>query len=256
MSLDLFTPATNGMKARAILKKSLHLLFPPRCVACNEELHNDSALCPGCWGSLEMIDDPACPQCSLPQLGAGTSDIPCDACLAEPKIWDSARAVAIYKGSLRTAILAMKHGDRPDLARQMAPWMARAGRDLIARADLIAPVPLHWRRMAKRRYNQSALLAKHLSSQTRTMPDLLRKIQHTGSQEGRSRAERLAALENVFSVSAVHRERVKGRSILLVDDVLTTGATLASCTQALRMCGAREVNVLVLARVAYHTQRA
>ncbi len=157
----------------------------------------------------------------------------------------------IYRGSGRRLVLGFKHGDRTELARPAARWMARAGRDLLAPGTLIVPVPLHWRRLFRRRYNQSALLARALAAQTKleACPDILRRTRHTGTQEGRGRDQRFQNLDGAIAVHPRHRERLRDCKVLLIDDVLTSGATLAACADACLAAGAADVDVLALARV-------
>lgn len=155
----------------------------------------------------------------------------------------------IYAGGGRRAVLSLKHGDRLDMGRPMAEWMARSGEELLRQADAIVPVPLHWRRMFKRKFNQSAELAWHLSkiSGASYIPDLLVRDKATPSQDGLTREERHENQRGVFSV---HKRREAPKNILLIDDVMTTGATLSACAETLRMAGSERIDALVLARVA------
>lgn len=148
-------------------------------------------------------------------------------------------------------MLPFKHGDRTDMARAYGRWMTSAGKELLAEADLIAPVPLHWRRLFARRYNQALLLARAVSgaSKGRLAPDLLRRARWTGSQAGLKAQERRSNVRRAFELHPRWAAAVRGKTILLVDDVLTTGATVEACAQALQRGGARNVDVLTLARV-------
>ncbi len=156
-----------------------------------------------------------------------------------------------YNDSSRALILAFKYRGRTDLAPAYARWLARAGADLLSDADIIAPVPLHWSRLYWRRFNQAALLAKALDCETEAevIPDLLRRHRRTLSLGSMSPSRRRRTLRGVFSVREFHRERVKGKRVLLIDDVLTTGSTAAVCTHTLLQAGAGAVVVLTLARV-------
>lgn len=155
----------------------------------------------------------------------------------------------IYNGGGRRVTLALKHGDRLDMAKPLASWMDRAERKLLLRADTITPVPLHWRRLFKRQYNQSAELPRHLSaiSGTPTIPDSLIRSKATPLQDGMTRADRFANQSGAF---VVHKRRKVPQNILLIDDVMTTGATLSACAATLRAAGAQRIDILVLARVA------
>lgn len=181
--------------------------------------------------------------------GETSSHIQCDDCLSFPPAWDYGRAAVLYSGGGRRAVLALKHGDRLDMARSLADWMARAAPDLLRTADVITPVPLHWSRMVKRRYNQSAELARHLAdiSGKRYAPDLLIRKKRTPTQDGLTRTERQENQNGVFSLNPrYHIEQ----NVLLIDDVMTTGATLSACAEALRAAGTDKIDALVLARVA------
>ena len=182
-------------------------------------------------------------------LGDAGGKIECDSCIAHCPEWDTGRAAVIYAGGGRRAVLSLKHGDRLDMARPLAEWMARSGDDLLRAADVVVPVPLHWRRLFKRKFNQSAELAYHVSkiSGRPYIPDLLVRNKSTPSQDGLTRIERH---ENQSGVFSVHKRRTVPKSVLLVDDVMTTGATLSACAETLRAAGAERIDALVLARVA------
>ena len=157
----------------------------------------------------------------------------------------------IYDDKSRRVVLPLKHGDRTDMARACGAWMARAGAELVAEADLVAPVPLHWRRLFTRRYNQAALLARMVARDADAVlaPDLLRRARWTGSQAGLKAKERRRNVRQAFEVPPRWQAKLEGRTVLLVDDVLTTGATVEACTRALMQAGAAHVDVLTLARV-------
>lgn len=158
----------------------------------------------------------------------------------------------LYRDTGRKLVLALKHGDRQEIARPAGLWLASAVKELLRETTLIAPVPLHWQRMIKRRYNQSALLAKVLAARVDRpiCPDLLQRIKRTRSLDGLGRGEREETLENAIRVHPRRRLRLSGRPILLVDDVMTSGATLAACTRACQDAGSGPVSVVTLARVA------
>lgn len=232
----------------------INVIYPPRCLACAEPTDAPGGLCPGCWRETHFIHGTTCAKCGTPLIGeeAGPADL-CEGCQRHPPAWDRGRAAMLYRGAARKVILGLKHGDRLDMVKPLAGWMATAGRPLLAETDLIAPVPLHWRRLLRRRYNQSAELARRLAalSGKPAVVDLLTRRRFTTPQEGMNRETRLRNQAGAFLVTPRRVEAVRGKAVLLIDDVLTSGATLSACADTLRAPGAARVDVLVLARVAF-----
>lgn len=222
-------------------------------MGCGELTESDFGLCGSCWRDTPFIGGVVCESCGTP-LPGDTDDhrIECDDCMDVPRPWRDGRAALLYEGKARSLVLALKHGDRPELARPAARWMAHAGREIIAPDILIAPVPLHWSRLIKRRYNQSALLAQNLGRETGlpVCPDLLVRKLRTPVLDGKTAAERAEVLINAISVHPKRGHHLTGRDVLLVDDVMTSGATLSACARACLASGANHIFVLVLARVA------
>ncbi len=238
---------------RALTTGLIDLVFPPRCLACPEPTEAPHGLCPACWRDTHFIAGAACAKCGTPLMGAVEPGDVCEGCTRHPPAWDRGAAAAVYDGAARRVVLGLKHGDRLDMVRPLAGWLASAGRELIADCDVIAPTPLHWRRLVKRRYNQSGELAKRLGrlSGRPVAVDLLTRVRATIPQEGMNRATRAANQAGAFAVSPRRRDAVQGRAVLLIDDVLTSGATLSTCADCLRAAGAARIDVLVLARVAF-----
>lgn len=231
----------------------MQLIYPPRCLTCGELTESDFGLCGPCWRKTPFIGGTVCDSCGAPVPGdADGFRITCDDCLKTPRPWRDGRAALLYQGSARSLILALKHGDRPELARPAAQWMARAGSSLFRPGMLIAPVPLHWSRLLRRRYNQSALLTQHLGRQTglEVCPDLLVRRSRTPVLDGKTAGERTDILSGAISAHPGRVHKMQGRDVLLVDDVMTSGATLAACAQTCAASGANHIFVLVLARVA------
>ena len=232
-------------------QSTLNALLPPRCLACGALVATPGSLCPPCWEGVAFLAPPHCGICGLPfEYDAGPETF-CGACLRDPPPYARARAVMRYDDHSRGMILAFKHGDRTDGAPAYGTWLARAGAELLAEADMVLPVPLHWRRLFRRRYNQAGLLAQALGREAGLpyRPDLLRRRRHTPPQGRLSPAERKRNLRGAFEVTRGRKAEIEGRRLLLVDDVMTSGATLAACTRALRRAGAAQVDALVLARV-------
>ena len=203
------------------------------------------------WGRITFIDDPVCDSCGAPfeyDMGPGAR---CAACAARPRAFARARAACLYDEASRDPILKLKHADRTDLAPLLARWLSRAARELLAQADCVVPVPLHRGRLLGRRYNQAAEIARPLARLWGVpyLADALVRTRATASQGGKSAGGRRRNVAAAFSVPAARAAQVTGRRILLVDDVLTTGATAEGCARALLAAGAACVDVAVVARV-------
>lgn len=227
-------------------------VYPPRCLACTAATDAARGLCSACWADTHFIAGTACRKCGVPLLGDSGAEDVCESCIRHPPAWDRGAAAVLYSGAGRRMVLGLKHGDRLDMVRPLAAWMARAGRPLLAEADVIAPVPLHWRRLVVRRYNQSAELARALgrAAGRQVVPDLLVRRRATRPQSG-GRGARAENQAGAFVVAPKRTGLLADRRVLLVDDVLTSGATLSACADALRAAGAGGVDVLALARVAF-----
>jgi ComF family protein len=231
----------------------LDALLPPSCLTCDTPVDRQGTLCAGCWRGLHLISAPFCRRCGVPFLhaGQGGADGLCPACRDHPPVFGTARAALRYDEGAKRLLLPFKHADRTELAGPLAGRMARAGAELLGRADLLAPVPLHWRRLVARRYNQAALLARRLAAEAGRpwIPDLLRRTRPTPALGERGAAERAALLDGAFTVRPAAAARIAGRRVLLVDDVMTSGATAEACARALLAAGAAGVDVLAAARV-------
>lgn len=235
---------------------AVSLIYPPRCLTCGGTVESDFGLCGSCWRDAHFIGGTICDGCGVPLPGSDTNEeAHCDACLMAPRLWVQGRAALTYKGSGRKLVLGLKHGDRQEIAGPAARWMAQAIKGLLPENALIVPIPLHWMRLLKRRYNQSALLAKALARETGLAwsPDLLIRYRRTTSLDGLGREERYAAVDNAIKVHPKRRHQIIGRPVLLVDDVMTSGATLTAATQALLREGSGPVRVVTLARAIKDT---
>jgi len=180
-----------------------------------------------------------------------TVEVECDDCIKNPPPWIKGRAVFRYHGLARKMILELKHGDRPELAAPAAAWMAQSAADLLDETSVILPIHVHWQRFLQRKYNQAEVLAKHVAKnvQAELVSDVLLRSRKTVPLKDVSRNERFSILENAFTVDIDQLSKIKDRKIFLIDDVMTSGATLSAATQVLKNAGAQDIYVLVLARV-------
>lgn len=242
-----------GRLGAGLVRGAVDLLLPPRCLACENPVERQGLLCAECFPRHRFITAPMCARCGVPFAHAGEAgpDGLCAACLARPPVFGRARAVWRYDAASRDVILPLKHADRTELAPALGRLMATAGRELLDGADLLVPVPLHYRRLVARRYNQAVLLARAVGRIARVpvVPDLLRRMRATPSLGELGAAERAAVLAGAIAVAPRHRARLAGARVVLIDDVLTSGATANECARALLAEGAAAVDVLAAARV-------
>jgi ComF family protein len=231
----------------------LDLLLPPQCICCDALVDVQGQLCAACFHGTDFITEPCCARCGVPFTAEAQGDAAavCPSCAASPPLFGRARAALRYNAQGRRLILPLKHADRPELATMLAPHMARAGAALLREADLLVPVPLHRARLFHRRYNQAALLAGAIAriSGVPALRDALVRHRATVSLDTKSPAERAAVVRDAFALRPARAGLLAGRSIVLIDDVMTSGATADACTAVLLAGGARSVDVLLAARV-------
>ncbi|WP_293809399.1 ComF family protein [uncultured Bosea sp.] len=227
------------------------IVYPPTCIACRAATGEAQALCPACWRGIGFIERPYCERLGTPfpvDLGPGLLS---PAAIADPPVFARARAVCRFDGTARELVHRLKYGDRVELSLTLGRMMTQAGRELTADADLVLPVPLHRTRLWRRRFNQAAALAQLIARET-GLPfaaTALTRIRRTRQQIGLTRPQRAENLQGAFHVPVAMRQLIEGRRILLVDDVLTTGATVNAASRALLRAGASAVDVLTFARV-------
>jgi ComF family protein len=237
--------------ARAFARAALDIALPPLCAICRQPV-SGNGLCPACWSKLSFITRPYCERLGIPFVyDPGPGMLSMEA-IADPPAYQRARAAVRFDEISRALVHALKYGDRLDLAPMMGRWIGHAGRELLAEADALVPVPLHWRRQWARRYNQSAMLAASISAESGVpvAARALSRVKATAQQVALSRSERAGNVQGAFKVLDEGRPAVAGRRLVLVDDVLTSGATVDGCARALLRAGAANVDVLIFARVA------
>lgn len=252
-------PATRGWLRRmtlavrggaaAAMEGLVGLVYPPTCIACGHATAEPHGVCAPCWRALPFIDRPYCERLGTPFAIDFGGSLYSPAAIADPPVFQRARAVARYDGTARELVHRLKYGDRPELAKAMGRMMATAGAELMAGADLVVPVPLHPRRLWSRRFNQAMVLSQTVSRHGGVRCDglVLARRKHTRPQVGLTRAERADNLQGAFHV--VDSRRLHGERVILVDDVLTSGATANAASRALLRGGASQVDVLTFARV-------
>lgn len=237
--------------ARTTLNAAVTLVYPPTCVACGAATGAPHTLCAACWTGMRFIERPFCERLGTPFAVDLGVPLLSPAAIADPPVFERARAVARYDETARALVHRLKYGDRLELAEALGAMMARAGADLAREADVIVPVPLHRWRLWRRRFNQAMALARVVSrvSGAPCDPFLLARVKRTRAQVGLTRAQRGENLQGAFRVPAAVKPRLEGKRMLLIDDVLTTGATANAAARALLRGGARSVDVLAFARV-------
>jgi ComF family protein len=231
-------------------KLALDIALPTQCVSCREPVDGEG-VCASCWAKLSFIEPPYCPRLGIPVVYDPGPELLSMEAIASPPAYQRARAAVRYDELARTLVHSLKYQDRTDLAPAMGRWMARAGQELLGEADVLVPVPLHWRRGWSRRYNQSGALARVISRQSgvKLASEALRRIRPTAQQIGLSRPQRATNVQGAFKVVPERSAEIAGRRVVLIDDVLTSGATTDACARALLRAKAAQVDVVVFARV-------
>jgi ComF family protein len=269
-SMELDIPGKNKERFKTHLKNGqqslLNFVMPPLCPITDLKVQKKGELHPEGWQALDFISEPFCAACGLPfELSATTKvskESLCGACAAPddapfaltgPRSFNSLRAVARYDEPSAKLVLALKNSDRMDIAPVLAGLMTGPGKQMLAQCDFLIPVPLHRGRLWSRRFNQSAEIARHICrnnlSNKKLLPGLLRRIKPTPQQKGLSADQRRRNVQGAFDLAPKSKINLKGKNIVLVDDVLTTGATMKACARVLRKAGAAQVHGLVFARV-------
>ncbi|WCR54703.1 MAG: Competence protein F-like protein phosphoribosyltransferase domain: protein YhgH [Bartonella clarridgeiae] len=241
----------NGDILNKLIKRLITILYPPICHGCAKIVSAYGTICSDCWKDLQFITKPYCPVMGTPfAYDMGEGFLSGEAIQNSPP-FSSLRSAVVHKGLARTLVTRLKYGDRLELASFMANSMIFAGHEIINDCDFIIPIPLHFRRFFVRRYNQSAELARYIAEKQKKpfKPGWLVRYRYTRPQVGLSAKERKMNVQNAFKVPNKVKKYLEGRSILLIDDVLTTGVTVTAATKTLKHAGARQVNVLTFSRV-------
>jgi ComF family protein len=235
------------------VRRALDLLLPPQCAACDNPVDAQGQLCAVCFGQTHFITVPFCKRCGVPfaSVEQGGTEGTCPSCRTEPPVFREARAALRYDDQARRLILPLKHGDRVELAAVLAQMMVRAGVALLQRADVLVPVPLHRRRLFKRKYNQAAVLALAIGrlAGRRVVADALIRTRHTEPLDKKSPEERALEVTGSLVVRPSRLKEIFAGNVLLIDDVMTSGATANACSAVLLAADAKAVDVLVAARV-------
>jgi len=238
-------------KAGAALGRLLDLIWPPLSPLSGRPVSEPGLLDPDDWARIRFLAPPWCASCGVPFAYHSAPDMICPACHARAPVYDRARSAFVYEASSRALALGLKHAGRTDGLAAFGRWMARAGAEFLPGADALIPVPLHRRRLRQRRFNQSLLLAQAVSraSGVPVDPHILMRVRATPTQGGLSAGGRTRNVAGAFAVRAGHAETIKGKRLVLIDDVHTTGATLEACARTLKRAGAASVCAVTLARV-------
>ena len=229
----------------------LDLILPPRCFGCGAATSEHHVLCAPCWKNCAFLSAPWCALCGWPFPYELPGQALCPSCSRLPPLFIQCRSVLAYQEGSREFILKLKQGDGTYLAPGLGRLMAHAGQDILSQTDLLVPIPLHWRRLFLRQYNQAALLSYQITGQTNipTRIGLIKRHRSTKKQGHQSRKERYANVQGAFTIPSHKMHFLKGKRVTLVDDVFTTGATLNECARILLTGGVKEVRALTLARV-------
>ncbi len=236
---------------KQVLHRAVDFLLPPRCLLCYERTTDPHNVCAECWQGLTFISQPHCTLCGLPFDFEVEGDLLCAACLDHPPAYEHMRSAVVYNDVSRHLVLCFKHGDMLQISKLLSRWMTTAGHDLLKSADLIVPVPLHPMRLFWRQYNQAAVLSNQIStlSGVPRHNEALVRSRYTPSQGKRTYEERVKNVKSAIAVNPTYGKLIKGKQVLLIDDVFTTGATVEECCRALMKGGAKSVDILTFARV-------
>jgi ComF family protein len=234
-------------------KHLLDIIYPPHCISCGDIVSENGNICPDCWGDINFITDPQCEICGFPfdfEVMAGSI---CAGCAKKPPSFSRARAVFLYDDASSSMVTSFKYSDRVENRAAYARWMARVGRDIITEVDFIIPVPLHFFKLLTRKYNQAALLSHEIAriADKEVLARAIIRKKYTKTQAAFSHKGRFKNIGGAFKINPKYQQILYGKKILLVDDVVTTGATADECAKVLRKAGVERVELLTLAKTLY-----
>ncbi|AIL13193.1 hypothetical protein IM40_06275 [Candidatus Paracaedimonas acanthamoebae] len=232
-------------------RKILDFILPPQCINCSTRVLQQGGLCADCWEKISFISKPFCFFCSFPFNIQIEDESVCGPCARKRPLFTRARTAIYYNEASKPMILRFKHADALHITPLFAEWLYQAGQDLFQQAEYLVPIPLHWSRLVYRGYNQAALLSHKLSKKAKIphLPDLLERNRRTPSQGDLTAKEREKNVSNAFKLKEKYKQLIRNKHILLIDDVFTSGATVRACTKVLKKSGAKQVDILTLARV-------
>lgn len=233
------------------LKKILEIIFPTHCLVCEKIISAEGLFCNDCWQKLQFITEPKCTICCNPfEFSPAGENLICASCLADPPHYDKAIVIFRYDKLISKIVSDFKYRDQTFVAKKLARLLRNHAQKEIAEADFIVPVPLHKKKLRKRQFNQSVLLCRELSK-TKLSADFLLRIKNTTAQVSLKKRQRQRNPRNAFAVNPKFLTLVKNKNILVVDDVMTTGATLENCAKILKKSGAKKVVVLTIAKTVF-----
>jgi len=238
-------------KLQSISNSVINTVLPPRCIISGDIVEAPGMVSPTPWARLNFIEHPFCDICGRPFEFITPDESVCGDCFAYPPEFTSLRSALVYDENISPLILGFKYGDKLHAKNTFAKWMIRAARDTLPDCDLIIPVPLHYSRLWKRRYNQAGEIGKEISVQTNItfIPDVLKRNRFTQTQKGLTTKQRQDNVKSSFKVRPLYLNQIKGKKIIIIDDVYTSGATLNECAKTLNKQGAKTIHALTLARV-------
>lgn len=235
---------------KSFVSQAANIIFPPRCVNCYCFTMQHGALCIDCWSKLNFISNPYCNSCGIPFEFVVGDSLTCGDCITKNPSFDQARSAVVYDESCTKLITSFKYGDKTHHARILSKWIDLCGKDILNKTDFMIPVPIHLKRLRKRKYNQAALLAKYLQKDCKIpiLYDGLIRVKNTPQQAGLSSYARMRNLSGAILFNQKYKHQLQGKTVTIIDDVMTTGSTLEVCSRVLKKAGIKKIYALTVAR--------